>query len=501
MSGGQRQGTGSAGPRRRRGSGLFWAVWMLAAGFLFFTGCGKEEPVVARFGKDRITLEEFRIAYLNLIKQPNTFDSPKLREDFLDELIRRRILAEEARRRGLDRDERLQLRLDAYRNKCLREAHYERVIRPRVRITETQLRQTYRSLREKRRIRHLFARTRAAADSLYRLLRQGRSFEELARDVFPDTLLARHGGDLGWITWDQLDYDLAVTAFSLPLNGISEPVKSQFGYHILQVTGIKRNPLITETEFQARRGRVRDLLEYKIGDKLAGEYIERLMSGRKIRVNPRLLQFVGRKLGAALHRKPTPMDRLLNRGLSDPEVQTVQRTLWDIRNEVLATVDGQPVTVGQFVSGLRYVPYDAVYSSYKTALDFVLRDVALTREARRMGLGRLRSVREKVRLYEDYLLKVKLVRRLSRGVRVSDEEVRRFYEKRRADLFKNAPLDSVRGFIRQRLLEEKRLRIVPDLVAKLTEGMRIQKFPEVIHRYYDSLLAHGSGRKLTGTGF
>jgi parvulin-like peptidyl-prolyl isomerase len=470
----------------RKGRGK--AIWILmAGGWLLLAGCSRKDPVVAEFGRHRITLAEFRLAYLNLIKQPNTFDSPKLREEFLDELIRRRLLAEEARRMGLDRDERLQLRIQAYRAKCLREAHFEAVIRPKVHTDERTLREAYQYFREKRRIKHLFAQTKSRADSLYRQLERGVPFDSLARVVFRDTVLARNGGDLGWVSWDQLDYDMAMTAFRLPLNQYSRPVRSQFGYHIVMVTGYEKAPIVTEAEYQNSRQKIKYLVEYKIGDKLASEYLDRLMRRKRIQVNPRLLEFVGSKLAPVVRRPPSALDELQGRGLEEREISQVELSLWDARHEVLATVDGEPMTVGEFISSLAYVPRDALFRSYKTALDFALRDFAVTQEARRMGLERHPEVKRKVRLYEEYLLKVAMTRRLVRDVSVGDKEIEEYYESRKADLFRSVPLDSVRAYIRDRLMDEKRAQLLPQYVASLTRGMVIRKHPEVIHEYYRSV--------------
>ncbi|MDP3682366.1 MAG: hypothetical protein Q8S01_00395, partial [Ignavibacteria bacterium] len=50
----------------------------------------KDDPVVAKFGESQITLGEYRIAYLQLIKNPRVFDSKELRENFLDQMIQQR---------------------------------------------------------------------------------------------------------------------------------------------------------------------------------------------------------------------------------------------------------------------------------------------------------------------------------------------------------------------------------------------------------------------------
>ena len=64
----------------------------------------------------------------------------------------------------------------------------------------------------------------------------GAPFGEVAQRESSDSVSAKNGGDLG--EWKKGDMDAAfdAAAFSLPVNALSQPVLSQFGYHIIQVT-------------------------------------------------------------------------------------------------------------------------------------------------------------------------------------------------------------------------------------------------------------------------
>ena len=64
----------------------------------------------------------------------------------------------------------------------------------------------------------------------------GAPFAEVAQRESSDSVSAKNGGDLG--EWKKGDMDAAfdAAAFSLPINALSEPVLSQFGYHVIQVS-------------------------------------------------------------------------------------------------------------------------------------------------------------------------------------------------------------------------------------------------------------------------
>ncbi|HEY3935117.1 MAG TPA: peptidyl-prolyl cis-trans isomerase [Gemmatimonadales bacterium] len=66
----------------------------------------------------------------------------------------------------------------------------------------------------------------------------GAKFEDVAKRESADTVSAKTGGDLGELTKGQKGLDLAfeAAAFASPVNEISQPVLSSFGYHIIQVT-------------------------------------------------------------------------------------------------------------------------------------------------------------------------------------------------------------------------------------------------------------------------
>jgi peptidyl-prolyl cis-trans isomerase D len=79
------------------------------------------------------------------------------------------------------------------------------------------------------------AAAKAKAGALVAKLRGGPDFAALAKTSSDDPGSATRGGDLGFFSREQMVKEFADAAFSLPIGQISDPVKSQFGYHILRV--------------------------------------------------------------------------------------------------------------------------------------------------------------------------------------------------------------------------------------------------------------------------
>jgi parvulin-like peptidyl-prolyl isomerase len=446
-----------------------------------------DDQVVAKFGNNQITLGEFKIAYMQLIKQPKVFDSKALRKNFLDELIKGRLLSQEAKRESLDTSELIKYRIDAFRNKCLRNGHFEKVIKPMIHVDEKDVEEAYLFTREERRISHLFSLTKAGADSLYQLLNNGASFDSLASVTFKDTVLANHGGDLGWINWDQLEYDMGMTVFRMNVNEISEPIKSIFGYHIIKVTGIKKKPLISGNEYELQRKKAKYLLETKIGEKLAFEYIDKMRESAKILIYPDIVKLAILKLSGIFTRKPSHADQMYEIQLKDEEIKSVETSLWNEHNKVIAIINDKNLTVGEFIGYLSFVPYEVIYNGIKPAMDYIFRDYLVTEEAKQMGLEQDKNVLQKTKVYTDNLLQFEMRKKLVQGVEVKDNEVKQYYEKHKSK-YKGATYEQMHDNLYKLVTDEKKRNVVSEYVNKLSKNMKITKNVNLIQKYFDAIL-------------
>lgn len=97
--------------------------------------------------------------------------------------------------------------------------------------------------------RHILVADSALAMTIVEKLRAGEDFAKLAAEFSMDTGSKDNGGDLGWFGKGRMVAPFEEVAFSLPVGQISDPVQSEYGWHIIQVIDRQRMPL-TEAELQ-----------------------------------------------------------------------------------------------------------------------------------------------------------------------------------------------------------------------------------------------------------
>ena len=81
--------------------------------------------------------------------------------------------------------------------------------------------------------RHILVPTENEAKDVLKRVKAGEDFAKLATELSKDP--GSQGGDLGWFTKDKMVPEFAEAAFKLEKGQVSEPVKSQFGWHIIKL--------------------------------------------------------------------------------------------------------------------------------------------------------------------------------------------------------------------------------------------------------------------------
>ncbi|MGX5733916.1 peptidylprolyl isomerase [Bosea thiooxidans] len=108
--------------------------------------------------------------------------------------------------------------------------------------------------------RHILVEEEAQAKAVVERLKKGEDFAKVAGELSKDPGSGKEGGDLGWFTKDRMVPEFAEAAFKLQKGQVSEPVKSQFGWHVIRLEDKRTKPL---PEFAAVKPQIDQYLERK----------------------------------------------------------------------------------------------------------------------------------------------------------------------------------------------------------------------------------------------
>ncbi len=188
--------------------------------------------------------------------EPNSSFGPD-HPDFqpvLDQLIDQRLLAQEAVRRGLDKDTAARRRLEAGRERLLGNILVENLVADEV--TEAAINEMYaeqvklQQLDDEVRLRHILVETEAKAKSVLAELEDGRDFTEAAFEHSEDIRTRLDGGDFGWISPNEMIEPFSAVIGNTKTGDFSAPFQSEQGWHVLRVDERRTSPPKTKEEMR-----------------------------------------------------------------------------------------------------------------------------------------------------------------------------------------------------------------------------------------------------------
>jgi peptidyl-prolyl cis-trans isomerase C len=166
-------------------------------------------------------------------------DTPELKSAVREELIRRELLIQEAKKAGIDKRPEVAAQAEAARQAFFVRAYIQEYVKKNP-IGDAQLRADYDKIKAQLgsteyKARHILVVSEDDAKAIIANLKKGAKFEELATQSI-DPGSKDNGGDLGWASAGNF-----VKPFSDALTGLAKgkytetPVKSDFGYHVIML--------------------------------------------------------------------------------------------------------------------------------------------------------------------------------------------------------------------------------------------------------------------------
>lgn len=264
---------------------------------LLVISCAKKDDgkVLATIDGDKITLQEFN---KELDKIPMNMKmlvaSESGKKNYLDRLVVKKLLLKEAAKAKIESEKDFQERVNDIKEQLLIETLLKKKITADTQMSEDDVKKYYEDHKEEFRkdreinTRHILLKTEEEAKQVQSKLQKGEDFTELAKKYSIDPNVRQSGGEIGFQPKGSLIPEYESAAFKLTKVGqVSGIVKTQFGYHIIRLEGVKPPTYVPLEE-------VKDFIKQKNAQEKQKEvlekYIEELKKNAKITIDEALLK-------------------------------------------------------------------------------------------------------------------------------------------------------------------------------------------------------------------
>ncbi len=217
------------------------------------SACNKkpEGPVAAKIGGDVITVEEVRDAYGKMpMAQPEQFEV--YYDKILDMMINQKLLSQKAKKSGVKSSKEFKDAMNEAEDQLIRSIYIQKQLEAK--LNDAEIDNFYNEMTAKManeqevKASHILVASEDDAKKIIAELEAGAKFEDLAKKYSTDGSKDK-GGDLGYFKKDDMVPEFSAAAFALNKGEYTKtPVKSQFGWHIIQVQDIRQVKIPTKEE-------------------------------------------------------------------------------------------------------------------------------------------------------------------------------------------------------------------------------------------------------------
>lgn len=200
----------------------------------------QENKVLATIGDREITTEEVQAFISRMGPQGQQFQSPEGIKNIANELVNQHLLYLEAKENGLDNHDIYKEQVELAKADILTQYAFRHLFSS-IEIDEDELLKYYEEHKEYFKSpetvkgSHILVGDEDKAHKIIKEIENGKSFEDAANE-YSTCPSKDKGGDLGEFTRGQMVPEFEKVAFDLDIDTLSQPVKTNFGYHIIKIT-------------------------------------------------------------------------------------------------------------------------------------------------------------------------------------------------------------------------------------------------------------------------
>lgn len=441
---------------------------------LLLVGCGStDSDVVARVDGEPIDLSLIDDYFQSRGVQFESADQElEAKRMAVDSLIDYKILVQGAYDAGLDANKEVNQAVGSERANFLFDELYRQEIMPKVEVSESDYEQFLEKMRTEYRFSHILVRSKATIDSLAQQIKDGADFGMIARTRSIDQSSAVQGGDLGWISWAaRTDPAFREAAFALKVGEISEPVQSQFGWHLIKNEESREAEL--PEQLKELRMLVEDIIKTRRAADAEADLWQRMEAEAHVEINPAATDMLLKKLA---EHYPDTINGVARPDNFFPNLQLLEQAQRDM---LFASYTGGEISVEEYLRKIADIPeYVRPHFADRDSLANIVFQLELANimefEALKRKLDESPEYQQRVKFFKESVMADQFARQqINATIDVDPEEMEEYY---------NSHLEEFMDETRYHLLEisHESLDTLKALLRRINQG---EDFGEIAAQY------------------
>ncbi|MGC0371791.1 MAG: hypothetical protein DGJ47_000491 [Rickettsiaceae bacterium] len=255
------------------------AIALLSITLISNSACGESGEVVATYSGGKVTSQEVMDQFKFILDQQKenkgkkfTDLDKKFQEVLVKNYITMKLIMKEADKLGITKSAEFQERLKNTKKQLIQQEIFQ--LKSKDAITQAAVDAEYKKIVAMRKgqkeieVSHILVDSEKLAKEIKGKVFKGNSFEKLAKQYSNDDISKVKGGNLGYISKNMMVPEFEEKVFAMKKNEVSNPVKTNFGWHVIKVHNIRdiKMPKQSEVENELRSKLANDAIRKYLDD-------------------------------------------------------------------------------------------------------------------------------------------------------------------------------------------------------------------------------------------
>lgn len=391
------------------------------------------KEIVAKAGSITITKDEFykRYEFIPHATDKEGFDSTSFKKNFLYTLIAEKLLAQAANKEGLDKSQNFYATMENLSNIYLRDALYKKEVLDKIVVTDSAVATGRVRMMRSVRTKFIFSQDEREIEKLYTDIGLGASFDSILTKR-PER---KEQKDAAEVTFGTMNEKMEDAIYKVGVGQVTPPIELKEGWYICKIYSVTSKMDLSESE----KSKVENVIKSRIADNIYQEFYVKFFKGIVVNADRSMVEKLYQVFMNYIN--DNEKNLLKNKGgkyrIGESDIPRLKKSFTEKElNEIIIKFPKEPVTLSKLFDYLAFQDFEfftfdstQIKSRLNSYISFYIKSELLAREAKKRGYDKLPEITSELKMWKDYYLSHKMMKKFFQNQTVSDDDAYNFFVK------------------------------------------------------------------------